>query len=75
MVPINLIVCIDQKGGIGQNGDLPWKIEQDWQHFLSLSLRKLDSKREKVCWIMGRSSFELHSRPKIGLFHHLEQEK
>ena len=38
---IHQIVCIDKQGGIGKNGDLPWKLEDDWQHFLTLSLRKL----------------------------------
>ena len=42
-ISIHQIVCIDKNGGIGKNGTLPWKIEKDWQHFLSLSLRKLVS--------------------------------
>ena len=73
-VPIHQIVCIDEAGGIGKNGNLPWKIEKDWQHFLQHSLRILDTSKPKVCWILGRDSFELHSQKK-GLFEDLEQEK
>ena len=40
-VPIHQIVCIDKNGGIGKNGDLPWKLEEDWKHFLAHSLRIL----------------------------------
>ena len=36
---IHQIVCIDQNGGIGKNGKLPWKIEKDWSYFLNKSLR------------------------------------
>ena len=72
-VPIHQIVCIDEKGGIGKNGDLPWKIQKDWQHFLQLSLRKLDTKKTKVCWILGRDSFQLHSL-KDGLFEELKKQ-
>ncbi len=36
-IPIHQVVCIDSIGGIGKNGDLPWKINSDWEHFLSLS--------------------------------------
>ena len=73
-VPIHQIVCIDEKGGIGKNGDLPWKIQKDWQHFLQLSLRidKEDTKKTKVCWILGRESFQLHSQ-KDGLFEELKK--
>lgn len=73
-VPIHQIVCIDEAGGIGKNGDLPWKIQKDWQHFLQHSLRILDTSKPKVCWILGKKSFELHSQEK-GLFEDLEQEK
>ena len=54
-VPIHQIVCIDEAGGIGKNGDLPWKIQKDWQHFLQHSLRILDTSKPKVCWILGKT--------------------
>ena len=37
-IPIHQIVCVDKNGGIGKNGDLPWKIEGDWQYFLNKTL-------------------------------------
>ena len=40
-IPIHQIVCIDKNGGIGKNGNLPWKLEDDWQHFITYSLRQL----------------------------------
>ena len=27
--------------GIGLNGDLPWRIEEDWEYFLALVTRSL----------------------------------
>ena len=42
-IPIHQIVCIDKNGGIGKNGNLPWKLEDDWKHFLAHSLRILVS--------------------------------
>ena len=36
---IHQIVCVDQNGGIGKGGKLPWKIEKDWKYFLNTSLR------------------------------------
>ena len=33
-----------------------------------------NSEKNHVCWIMGRASFELHSRPKVGLFTDLNQQ-
>ena len=40
-IPIHQIVCIDKNGGIGKDGNLPWKLEDDWQHFITHSLRQL----------------------------------
>jgi len=38
---INLIVAVDETGGIGQthleDGSLPWKLPQEFQRFLSLA--------------------------------------
>ena len=47
-IPIHQIVCIDKNGGIGKNGNLPWKLEDDWQHFITHSLRQLVRSRSFI---------------------------
>lgn len=46
---ISLIVAVDQDGGIGKDGRLPWNFKQDLKFFSKTT-------RGKVC-IMGRSTY------------------
>ena len=36
-ISINQIVAIDENGGIGINGNIPWSLPKDWEHFLRLT--------------------------------------
>ena len=38
-ITINQIVAIDENGGIGINGDIPWSLSKDWEHFLRLTTK------------------------------------
>ncbi|MBS3750478.1 MAG: dihydrofolate reductase [Anaerolineales bacterium] len=47
---ISLIVAMDEKGGIGKEGELPWHISQDLQHFKEVTMGHH--------LIMGRKTFQ-----------------
>ena len=36
---IDIIVAVDNAGGIGLKGEIPWQLEKEWQHFLKLTTR------------------------------------
>ena len=36
---INLLVAVEQSGGMGREGGLPWSLAREWQHFLALATR------------------------------------
>ena len=38
-IEVNQIVAIDENGGIGIDGDIPWKLSKDWEHFLRLTTK------------------------------------
>ena len=53
---ISVIACIDNEGGIGLNGDIPWSLPPDMKHFRSLTLNNVI--------IMGRKTWEsIGSKP------------
>ena len=53
---ISIIACIDQAGGIGLNGDIPWSLPPDMKHFRSLTLNNVI--------VMGRKTWEsIGSKP------------
>lgn len=48
-ISIHQIVAIDENGGIGLNGDLPWKLQKDWQHFLRMTTKvKVDYSKKSL---------------------------
>ena len=38
-IPIHQIVAIDENGGIGLDGNLPWNVEKDRQHCLRMTTK------------------------------------
>ena len=40
-VEINLVAAVEQSGGIGKDGGLPWNLPSDWNHFLRLATRSI----------------------------------
>ena len=38
---INLVAAVEQSGGIGKDGGLPWNLPSDWNHFLRLATRSI----------------------------------
>ncbi|EGT38022.1 hypothetical protein CAEBREN_10184 [Caenorhabditis brenneri] len=68
MRKMNLIVAIDSEGGIGKNGELPWRIKKDMQYFAAVTKKVSDpSKRNAV--LMGRKCWESipeSRRPLVG---------
>jgi dihydrofolate reductase len=55
---ISIIVAMDKKGVIGLEGDLPWRLSADLQHFKAITMGKP--------LIMGRKTHESIGRPLPG---------
>ena len=36
---IHLLVAVEQGGGMGREGGLPWSLDREWRHFLALATR------------------------------------
>ncbi|CAD6184480.1 unnamed protein product [Caenorhabditis auriculariae] len=57
MRKMNLIVAMDKDGGIGKNGQLPWRLREDMKYFAKTTKDTNDkSKRNAV--IMGRKCWD-----------------
>jgi len=50
MVPLSIIVAVDQEGGFGKDGKIPWYFTEDLKHFKKTT-------KNSVC-IMGRKTYE-----------------
>lgn len=55
---ISIIVAMDEAGGIGKNGTLPWRLRTDLQRFKRITLGH--------SLIMGRKTFDSIGRPLPG---------
>jgi dihydrofolate reductase/thymidylate synthase len=53
---LSVIVATTQKGGIGKDGALPWKLPEDMAHFKKVTLATVAGKSNAV--IMGRKTWE-----------------
>lgn len=54
--PISVIVATTQKGGIGKDGALPWKLPEDMAHFKKVTTSAPAGKTNAV--IMGRKTWD-----------------
>jgi thymidylate synthase len=53
---INIIVCTDINGGISKNGQIPWKIQEDYNFFRDTITNKQNNKPNVI--IMGRNTYK-----------------
>jgi dihydrofolate reductase len=57
-----LVLAMDQKGGIGKDGKLPWKIKEEMNHFKTLTTASISSNSTTGpsgnVIIMGRKTFD-----------------
>ncbi len=68
MKTFDLIVAVDQKNGIGKNGQMPWALSGDMHHFKSVTAGSA-SKGKINAVVMGRATWEsipLKFRPLAG---------
>eukprot|EP00440_Ansanella_granifera_P032973 gb/GFBE01035768.1/.p1 GENE.gb/GFBE01035768.1/~~gb/GFBE01035768.1/.p1 ORF type:complete len:517 (+),score=145.43 gb/GFBE01035768.1/:1-1551(+) len=56
-LPINVIVAMTPKGGIGKDGALPWKIPGDMAHFKRVTMASAAGAGQSAV-IMGRKTWE-----------------
>jgi len=57
MIPVNIIVAIDEQSGIGFNGKLPWHLTGDLKYFRDItSITKSPQKKNIV--LMGRKTWQ-----------------
>ncbi|VDK76391.1 unnamed protein product [Onchocerca ochengi] len=57
-IPMNIIVAMDSCGGIGRNGDLPWRLPAELARFGKLTTSTRDSNKKNAV-IMGRKMEEV----------------
>lgn len=50
VAPLSIIVAVDQDGGFGKGGKIPWHFPEDFKHFKEVT-------KDSVC-IMGRRTYE-----------------
>lgn len=50
MKPVNIIIAVDQRGGIAKDGKIPWHYPEDFKHFKEITMGH-------VC-VMGRNTYE-----------------
>lgn len=57
MMPLNIVVAMDQSRGIGRGGTLPWHLKGDLRHFRELTTTTRHKDRRNVV-IMGRKTWD-----------------
>jgi len=57
MIPVHIIVAIDEKSGIGKDGALPWHLTGDLKNFRNLTCTTHSSKKKNIV-LMGRKTWQ-----------------
>ena len=57
MIPVHLIVAIDEKLGIGKEGGLPWHLSGDLKHFRDITCKTASPKKKNIL-LMGRKTWD-----------------
>ena len=57
-IPLILVVAVAENGVIGRNGQMPWRISGDLQHFKAVTMGKP--------LVMGRKTYESIGKPLPG---------
>lgn len=58
MKRVTLIVAATTNNGVGQAGQLPWRLPQEMQYFARVTTGEPDSKSKKNAVVMGRVTWE-----------------
>jgi dihydrofolate reductase len=53
---LEIVVAVDEAGGIGKDGGIPWRLPGDMAHFKRLTQAAAEGKRNAV--IMGRATWD-----------------
>lgn len=54
---IYIIVAVDEKGGIGKGGTLPWRFKKEFAYFRETTTKTTDNAKQNML-IMGRKTWE-----------------
>ena len=54
--PYRAIVAMDEKGGIGKNGTIPWNIPEDLKRFYKITTAGANGKKNMM--VMGRKTWD-----------------
>lgn len=57
MTPFSIVVAMDQDRGIGRDGNLPWHLKCDLQHFKEITTQARDKNKHNAV-IMGRKTWD-----------------
>ena len=57
MIPLNIVVAVDTKNGIGKDGALPWDLTGDFKRFREVTSNTRSLKKKNVV-VMGRKTWD-----------------